>query len=93
MCIQARVSSPQKIYRAEMYNVWIAAYLAKPSDSIVLDNRAAVWCVSKSLNPQSSDYELHDVAYQLFLAKLILAKSLQVRWGRGHRDPEKVHSL
>ena len=54
----------------------------------MLDNRAAVRCVSKPPSPQSSDYGLHDAAYQL-----ISAKSLQVRWARGHRDPKKAHSL
>ena len=71
-----------------MYGVWIAACLAQPGDSIVLDNRAAARCVSKPPSPQSSDYDLHDAAYQL-----ICTKALQVRWARGHRDPKKAHSL
>ena len=71
-----------------MYGVWIAACLAQPGDSIVLDNWAAARCVSKPPSPQSSDYDLHEAAYQL-----ISTKALQVRWARGHRDPKKVHSL
>ena len=48
----------------------------------------AAWCVSKPPRLQSCDDKLHDAAYQL-----ILAKYLQVRWARGHRDPKKAHSL
>ena len=88
MRIQARVPGPQTIYRAEMYGVWIAVCLAQPGDSIVLDNRAAAQCVSKPPSPQSSDYDLHDAAYQL-----ISTKALQVCWARGHRDPKKAQSL
>ena len=83
-----RIPGPQTMYGVEMYGIWIAACLAQPGDSIVLDNRAAARCVSKPPNPQSSDYDLHDTAYQL-----ISTKSLQVRWARGHRDPKKAHSL
>ena len=71
-----------------MYGVSIAACLAKPRPSIVLDNKAATRCVSKPPSLQSSNYALHDTAYQF-----ISSKSLQVRCARGHRDPEKVHSL
>ena len=74
MRIQARVLGPQTIFRAEMYGVWIAACLAQPGDSIVLDNRAAARCVSKPPSPPSSDYDLHDAAYQR-----ISTKALQVR--------------
>ena len=88
MHIQARVPGPQTIYGAEMYGVWIAACPAQPGDSIVLDNGAAAQCVSKPPSPQSSDYDLHDAAYQL-----ISTKALQVRWARGHRDPKKEHNL
>ena len=40
MRIQARVPGPRTIYRAEMYGGQIAACLAQPWDSIVLDKRA-----------------------------------------------------
>ena len=55
--------------RAEMYGVWIAACLAQPGDSIVLDNRAEALCASKPPGPQSSDYDLHDTMYQLISTK------------------------
>ena len=54
----------------------------------MLDNRAAARCVSKTPSPQSSDYDLHNAAYQL-----ISTKSLQVRWACRHRDPKKALSL
>ena len=53
----------------------------------MLDNRAAARCISKPPTPQSSDYDLHGVAY-----RLISTKSLQVRWAHGHRDSKRAHS-
>ena len=88
MRIQARVLGPQTIHKAEIFGVWIAACLAKLRDSIVLDNRAAAWCIFEPPSLRSFASELHDAAYQL-----ILAKPLQVHWARGHRDPKKTHSL
>ena len=88
MHIQARVPDPQTIDRGVMYGACIVACLAQPGDSIIPDNRAAARCVSKPLSPQSSNYDLHDAAYQL-----ISTKSLQVRWARGHRNPKEVHRL
>ena len=88
MRIQARVPGPETIYGAEMYGVWIAACLAQPADSIVLDNRAAARCVSKLPSPQPPDCELHNATYQV-----ISTKALKVRWARMHRDPKKAHSL
>ena len=88
MRMQVRVPSPHTIYGAELYGIWIAACLAKPWHSIVLDNRAKDRCVSKPPSPQSSVYDLHDRAYHL-----ITTKSLQVRRARGHKGPQKEHSL
>ena len=50
MRMQVRVPGPHTIY--ELYGVWIAACLAKPWHSIVLDNRAKDRCVSKPPGPQ-----------------------------------------
>ena len=79
---------PHMIYRAEMYGVWITELLAQPGDSVVPDYQAAARCVSKPPTPQWSNYDLHGAAYQPISTKL-----LQVRWSRGHKAPQKVHSL
>ena len=67
-----------------MYSEWIAACLAQPGDSIVLDNWAAARCVSKPPTPQSFDYDLHDAAYQL-----ISTKSLPSMLGARASRPQK----
>ena len=71
MRIKSRTPRPKTIYGAEMYGVWIAATLARPGDTIVLDNKAItkavkavslgepVWCHSWPLSNvlPSSDEE------------------------------------
>ena len=88
MRIKARIPRPQTIYRAEMYGIWIAATLAQPGDTIVLDNRAVTKAVIHPPHLQSSDYDLHLASYTL-----VSAKQLTIRWARGHRDPKKAHNL
>ena len=64
-----------------MYGVWIAATLARPGDTIVLDNKAVTKAVTHEPHLQSSDYY-----------SPIAVKQLTVRWARGHRAPKKAHN-
>ena len=82
MRIKARTRGPQTIHRAEMYGVWIAATLAQPGDTIVLDNRVVTKAVVHTPHLESSGYDLHQASYLL-----VTAKQLTVRWAKGHRDP------
>ena len=71
-----------------MYGVWISATLARPGDTIVLDNKAVTKVVTHEPHLEASDYDLHHASYSP-----ITAKQLTVGWARGHRDPKKAHNL
>ena len=88
MRIKARAPGPQTIYRAGIYGVWIAATLAQPGDTIVVDNKGVTKAVIHTPHLQTSDYDLHHASYSL-----VIAKQLTVPWARGHRDPRKAHNL
>ena len=84
MRIKARTPGPQTIYRAEMCGMWIAATLAQPGDTIVLDNKVVTKANIHPAYLQSSNYDLHHPSYSR-----VTTKQFTMRRARGHRDPKK----